>query len=452
MPAPSVTYSFVNGQTSDGPQVSQNFTDIINALSDGTKDLSISALTVAGVLTANGNVALGDATSDTITVTSRFVSDLIPSTSNARDLGTTSLRWKDLYLAGTATVTGAVSMAGLTCTTITASGAVSLNGAVTLGDASGDAITITGTPTIAAATTINNTLTVAGNGSDTGLSVSSSNVIAIGVSGGTSTHTVNGALAVIRAVSFGGSGTTSNTIVRSGNSNPLTSTSQLAFSTAMAVTSNANDTGSSFYGASTTAAASFTLPLLAQFYAQNVTKGASSTITRHVHYYAETPNQGTNNAAFADNISFTGNWFINSTNTNDSLLSGDLFLPNHDTTASAANCFIDSSTGEIQRSTSSARYKEEIRDLEIDSSKVLLLLPRSYKEKKSGKECFGLIAEEVNEVLPSLVDFIPAKKVIEGSESEDLIPDAVHYPLISVLLLAELKKLKLEVAALKGQA
>jgi hypothetical protein len=48
-------------------------------------------------LDANGNVTLGDATSDTITATGRFNTDLVPSTDNARDLGTTALKWKQAY-------------------------------------------------------------------------------------------------------------------------------------------------------------------------------------------------------------------------------------------------------------------------------------------------------------------------------------------------------------------
>jgi hypothetical protein len=48
-------------------------------------------------LDANGNVVLGDATSDTITATGRFNTDLVPSTDNARDLGTTALKWRQVY-------------------------------------------------------------------------------------------------------------------------------------------------------------------------------------------------------------------------------------------------------------------------------------------------------------------------------------------------------------------
>ncbi len=60
--------------------------------------------TVTGGLVANGNVDLGNATSDTITATGRFDSDLVPSTDSARDLGSSSLEWKDLFLDGTAHV------------------------------------------------------------------------------------------------------------------------------------------------------------------------------------------------------------------------------------------------------------------------------------------------------------------------------------------------------------
>jgi hypothetical protein len=55
-------------------------------------------------LNANGNVVLGDATSDTITATARFASDLVPSANNARDLGTSALKWRNLWIDGTATM------------------------------------------------------------------------------------------------------------------------------------------------------------------------------------------------------------------------------------------------------------------------------------------------------------------------------------------------------------
>jgi len=48
-------------------------------------------------LDANGNVVLGDATADTISANGRFNTDVVPSTTDARDLGTTTLQWKQVY-------------------------------------------------------------------------------------------------------------------------------------------------------------------------------------------------------------------------------------------------------------------------------------------------------------------------------------------------------------------
>jgi hypothetical protein len=42
-------------------------------------------------------VVLGDATADTISANGRFNTDVVPSTTNARDLGTTTLQWKQVY-------------------------------------------------------------------------------------------------------------------------------------------------------------------------------------------------------------------------------------------------------------------------------------------------------------------------------------------------------------------
>jgi hypothetical protein len=69
MANPSVTYTFTNGTTADGTQVSQNFTDLINSLTDGTKSLNIDAITAAGTATFNGNTVIGNASGDTSVVT-----------------------------------------------------------------------------------------------------------------------------------------------------------------------------------------------------------------------------------------------------------------------------------------------------------------------------------------------------------------------------------------------
>ena len=55
-------------------------------------------LAVSGNANFNGGVTLGDSTGDTITFTGRVNSDILPSADNTYDLGSSSLRWQDLYL------------------------------------------------------------------------------------------------------------------------------------------------------------------------------------------------------------------------------------------------------------------------------------------------------------------------------------------------------------------
>ena len=150
MPIPAVTYSFSNGTTSDGPQVSTNFSDLISALTDGTKDLTInnlttngtvilgssaadtltinatvaditSSVTISGAVVMNGAVTLGDTTADVITIGGRIAGDLTPTTNAARVMGTSALCWTDLFLDNGATDGGQIHFNGSTTSSLTCS-------------------------------------------------------------------------------------------------------------------------------------------------------------------------------------------------------------------------------------------------------------------------------------------------------------------------------------------
>lgn len=98
MAAPSVTWTFTNGTTSDATQVNTNFTDLINGASDGTKDYTIGTLSVAGATTLNGNVTLGDSTADDITITGSIAAT-IPFKANATyNIGSATLAPLSVYL------------------------------------------------------------------------------------------------------------------------------------------------------------------------------------------------------------------------------------------------------------------------------------------------------------------------------------------------------------------
>lgn len=119
---------------------------------------------------------------------------------------------------------------------------------------------------------------------------------------------------------------------------------------------------------------------------------------------------------------------------------GDVFFPNHGTTASAANAFLDSGTGEILRSTSSERYKNNIRPSGIETEVLAELEVVDFEDKKTGETHFGLIAEDVAIYFPELVEYIPESKAIRGGCPGKMIPDGVRYDRLSVLLLKELQE------------
>lgn len=132
MPAPSVTYTFSNSTVADATEVNQNFTDLVNGVSDGTKDLSISALTCAGNVALNGNTTIGNASSDTLTVTASLASTIPIGTTNSYDIGGTStgLRYAYFGHAGgseTARVASSTLAANIQLTLPDASGEIGLN-------------------------------------------------------------------------------------------------------------------------------------------------------------------------------------------------------------------------------------------------------------------------------------------------------------------------------------
>lgn len=90
MPNPTITYVLTNGTANDAGQVNTNFTDIIAALTDGTKDIT----SLSGTFT-------------TISATN-LTSTLLP-TDATFDLGSTTKNFKNLYLDNGATHGGRVN-------------------------------------------------------------------------------------------------------------------------------------------------------------------------------------------------------------------------------------------------------------------------------------------------------------------------------------------------------
>lgn len=106
MASPSVSYTFSNNTTAVASEVNTNFTDLVNAMTDGTKDFSISALTVGGVAAFNGSVTLGNGSPDDITFTGSLASSIGIKTNTTYDFGSSTLGLRYLYFGGSSTYTG----------------------------------------------------------------------------------------------------------------------------------------------------------------------------------------------------------------------------------------------------------------------------------------------------------------------------------------------------------
>ena len=136
----------------DGTNVIQmfDFVDINGGAIDGTTIGASSAstgafttLNASGATTLDGNVTLGNASGDTVTVTGTIASNLL-FTDNTYDIGASgATRPRNLYLAGAATIGGNLSVGG----TLTLTGGLTLNGNVTVGDSAADTLTINSTVT-----------------------------------------------------------------------------------------------------------------------------------------------------------------------------------------------------------------------------------------------------------------------------------------------------------------
>jgi hypothetical protein len=110
--------------------------------------------------------------------------------------------------------------------------------------------------------------------------------------------------------------------------------------------------------------------------------------------------------------------------------------PYNSTTGSAANAFIASS-GLLQRSTSSIKYKRDVEDYDKGLAEVLNLQPKYYKSvsEADGETVYaGLIAEDVHDL--GLTEFVQY-------DSENL-PDALAYSHMVALLVNAIKELKQE--------
>lgn len=133
-----------------------------------------------------------------------------------------------------------------------------------------------------------------------------------------------------------------------------------------------------------------------------------------------------------------------------------VYYPASITTATAANAFLDLASipvNQILRSTSSARYKTQIEDLDATHADAVLgMRPVWYRSLSDADpeewSFYGFIAEEAAEIEPRLVSYMP-----EPTEEDPnrLIPDGFQYDRLVVFLLHHLKQQRDTIAALKAR-
>lgn len=132
------------------------------------------------------------------------------------------------------------------------------------------------------------------------------------------------------------------------------------------------------------------------------------------------------------NTTFLGNNVaagVNPVQSNALYITQGLFAQN------SVNLQYNAGTGLVSQPVSSLRYKENVRPLEVDSSKIYQLSAKTfeYKPQQGGSTDFGFIAEEVDPILPQVVSY----------DGENL-PSSIRYDMFTPLLLEELKKLRAE--------
>ena len=103
-------------------------------------------------------------------------------------------------------------------------------------------------------------------------------------------------------------------------------------------------------------------------------------------------------------------------------------------------------SGVLRTVSSSLRYKENIKDLQFDKSKILSIRPVSFNYKESGSYNVGVIAEEVEQLIPELVIYDRVPMLDEKGEKmrdengtylfkEEWRPESVNYDGIAMSLI-----------------
>jgi len=93
--------------------------------------------------------------------------------------------------------------------------------------------------------------------------------------------------------------------------------------------------------------------------------------------------------------------------------------------------YFNTTSGEITYAVSSARFKDNIRDTKYGLSDVMKMRSVMFEYKSDGRTDVGVIAEEMEEVIPEIVN-----------KDKDGLPENVGYEKLSAVLVKAIQELK----------
>jgi hypothetical protein len=159
------------------------------------------------------------------------------------------------------------------------------------------------------------------------------------------------------------------------------------------------------------------------------------------------PYAGSNLTSGNDNI-YLGSWGGAEIESDTIRIGGDIQRATYiagiySATATARAVYVNSN-GQLGTLSSSRRYKEQIADMSAESDVLLRLRPVSFYYRPELDEThlrqYGLVAEEVAEVAPGLVDY-----------DKDGTPQTVRYHLVNAMLLNEVQKQRKQLEAQEAE-
>jgi len=440
-------------------------------------------LTVTGNATINGNLTFGDADTDTVSFGAEIDSSIIPDDDDTFDLGSSTKQWRNLFIDGTANidslvadtadinggtidaaVIGGNTAAAITATTINASGTIT--GDVT-GDLTGD-VTGNVSGNAGTATVLASSRTIGGVSFNGSANIDLPGVNTAGNQDTTGNAATATALATTRSIALGGdlsgsanfngtsditiSATIANNSVALGTDTTGNYAASVAAGSGISVTGSAGESTAYTVAHSDTSSLSGASSNSGRTYIQNLTVDgfghvtaiatATETVTNTNTTYSAGSGLDLSGTTFSveadlrDGITHVGrdsnDYIAINTTSIDFVLDGntDVRIENDGDLHADGNVIAYSTT------ISDQRLKHDIE--KIDSALDKQLNGYTFSYNKDGKRSAGVIAQEVEKVLPSAVE--NKSLVFHGEEGVEY--KTVQYDQLHGLLIEAIKELK----------